>query len=334
MAERRLTVAVFNEAAQWRLPQDIVERLRDAAPAGVRVGAVGTRADLIEVLPKTTYLVGFPLTESQFAPNAASVRWVQLTGSSGESLAPLRASLRAGVRVTSAARIRAPQCAEHAIALMLALTRRIDDAVRAQTEHRWASPDLAPNVRDLESSTVGLVAIDAIGEEIAHRVKAFGCEVIALSPSPDNPYLHVDRVLAPDQIDEFMSRSDIVVVATPFPTPGVPKLGKRELGQMARHAYLIDVSRGGAIEQADLITLLHKKAIAGAGLDVFEHEPLPEDSPLWTMPGVVLTPHISSASPRYWERAIEVVRRNLVRIESGKPLLDEISADIVEHATG
>lgn len=330
MADRRLTVAIFNESTGWRLPQPLLDRLREAAPPGVRITAVGSRNELIEALPETAYLIGFPLTESQFAPRAEGIRWIQLTGSSGESLSPLHASLRAGIRVTGAARIRAPQCAEHALALMLALTRRIGPSIRAQMEHRWASAELAPTIRDLDGATVGLVAIDAIGEEIAHRVKAFGSEVIALSPTPDNPYLHVDRVLAPPRIDEFMSRSDIVIVATSFATPGVSVLSKRELSQMGKHAYLIDVSRGGAVDQNDLITLLRQGRIAGAGLDVFEFEPLAEDSPLWTMPNVILTPHVSSASPRYWLRAVEVARRNLHRIEQGKPLLDEITQDLLD----
>ncbi|MEC9374464.1 MAG: D-2-hydroxyacid dehydrogenase [Planctomycetota bacterium] len=324
MRERRLTIAVFNEASGWALSGSLVERLRESAPSGVSVQPVKTRGELIEALPETDYLVGFPLTEGQFAEFGGNVKWIQLTGTSGESLAPLRSAMERGVRVSSAGSIRAPQTAEHAIALILALRRQLHVSMRAQVEHNWAAGEVAPKIRDLESATVGLLAMDAIGEEIAHRVKAFGCEVVALSDDPEGKFLHVDRMLGLAQLDEFMRRSDVVVVATPFGTPGLSALGKRELSMMSPHAILVDVSRGGVVKHGELVELLRRGVIAGAGLDVFEHEPLAPESPLWSMGNVIVTPHVASASPRYWDRAVDVVRRNVARIEQGKGLLDEV----------
>jgi len=322
---RTLTVAVFNESTGWTLPEPLLERLRHEAGDRVVVTGVASRRELMDLLPETDYLVGFPLTEGQFrASDAERLQWVQLTGSSGESLSPLRSTIGAGVRVTGSARIRAVPCAEHALALTLALCRRLHDAIRGQIEHDWAASRIAPAICDLDGRTVGLLGMSPIGEEIALRAKAFGCEVVALAEEADNPYLHVDRVLGPRRKEQFLKRIDVLIAAAA--RPGSPRfvIDRDELAAMQEEAILVDVSRGGVVRESALATALQKKQIAGAALDVFETEPLPAESPLWTMPNVIVTPHVASASPKYWERAVRVIATNLRRIEAGRPMLDEI----------
>lgn len=329
MAERTLTIAVFNEVSGWSLPEELVERISQAAPAGVSVRAVQSRAELLETLLETTYLAGFPLTESQFEAVAGAVRWIQLTGSAGETLAPLSGAMAAGIRVTSASPIRAPQCAEHAIALTLALLRRVNSSLRAQEEHRWATESLAPLVKDLDGATVGLISMGVIGEAIARRLRPFGCEILATGAGAERAFIHVDQMFAHERIGEVLHRADVVIMATPFAPRGAPLLGRREFDQMKDGAILVDVSRGGVVRHDDLIDALRTGKLGGAALDVFSIEPLPGESALWTMPGVILTPHLSTASPRYWDRAADVIVRNLRRIEAGRPLIDELAIDTV-----
>lgn len=332
MTSATLTIAVFNERSGWRLPDAHVERIRDAAGSRIEVLTVESRAELLAALPHTNYLIGFPIGETELSDRASALRWVQLTGSVGDALSALHLALSRGVRVTSAAGIRAPQCAEHVVMLLLALMRRLDVAYGAQSRRRWATADVAPLVRDLEGSVVGLVSISVIGRAIAQRLKAFGVEIVATRApgvDPREELLCVDEMLPVDALDELLERSDAVIFATPFLPGGLESIGRRELERMKEGAILIDASRGGIVQQSALVDALRSGRVGAAGLDVFEHEPLPEDSPLWSTPNVIITPHVSSSSPRYWERAVDVICHNVQRVRAGKPLLHELTLELL-----
>lgn len=327
VSEATLTIAIFNESTSWALPASLVDRIRAEAPEGITIRQATNRTRLVELLPESDYLIGFPLTEEQVLQATPRLKWVQLTNSPGDAVAPLLAAIRRGVRISSAASMRAPQVAEHAVAMSLALVRRIDAAVRAQDEHRWAQHELASSMRTLMDLTVGIVAVGAVGQEIAQRLKPFGVHIIATRRNTQIPYLHVDEMLPPERLTDLMQRSDVVIVAAPRLPATTNIIAKRELWAMKSTAYLVDVSRGGVVDQEALIDALRRSKLAGAGLDVFAIEPLPPDSPLWTMPNVIVTPHIGSTSPDYWNHAAEIVSENLKRIVEDKPLVDEVTLD-------
>ncbi len=326
-----MTLAVFNERSAWSLPGPLVDRIRDAAGDRDRVVAVANRTELIEALPTTDYLVGFPITDEQFALQGANIKWIQLTGSGGDLGPTLLGAIERGVRITSAASIRAPQIAEHAVTLLLALFRRLDHAMRAQTEHRWASTEIAPLVRDLNGATVGLIAVGSIGQEIAQRLKAFGVTVIATRRDMWNPYMFVDEMLPVDRIGELMERCDAIIIATPRIPATDNLIGQKQFHAMKPGMVLIDVGRGGVVNQTAMLDALRRGRLAAAGLDVFATEPLPPASPLWTMPNVVVTPHVGAASPRYWEHAAEIISINLHRILADEPMIDEITPDWLDQ---
>lgn len=326
-----MTLAIFNERAGWSLPEPLVERIREAAGERAVVRAATNRAQLMELLPNTEFLVGFPLTDEQFALHGGDLRWIQLTGSGGDLSQTLIGALERGMRITSAASIRAPQVAEHAIALLLMLFRRLDLSHRAQTEHRWASTDIAPQIRNLAGSTVGLIAVGCIGQEIAQRLKAFGVTVIATRRDPSNPYMYVDQVLPTERINEMMEMCDAIIVATPRIPSTDDLIGPRQFKVMRPGMVLIDVGRGGVVNQAAMLDALRRGRLAAAGLDVFATEPLPAASPLWTMPNVVVTPHVSAASPNYWDHAAEIIATNLNRMLAGEPMIDEITHDWLDQ---
>ena len=332
MAARTLTVAVFNEKSGWTLPDAHVARIQDAAGPDTEVISVASRAELVAALPHTHELIGFPIGESELAEHARNLRWIQLTGSVGDALSALQYALSRGVRVTSAAGIRAPQCAEHVVMLLLALMRRLDIATHAQQQRRWATAEIAPRVRDLEGSVVGLVAISVIGRAIAQRLKSFGVEIIATQPpgaDPADDLVCVDKLLPVTNLRELIERSDAVIFATPFLPGGIESIGRRELERLQPGSLLVDVSRGGIVQQSAILDALRSGRLAGAALDVFEHEPLPPDSPLWSMPNVIITPHVSSSSPRYWDRAIDVITHNIQRLRADRPLLHELTLELL-----
>ena len=323
---RRLTLAIFNEPMRWSLDEAHVGWIADRAPDGVEITAVADRDALLAALPETDYLVGFPLADASDPARYNRLRWVQLVGSGGESLAPVRSLVEHGVRITSASSIRAATTAEHAIALILAMTRSLKSAFSAQQEHRWTTDDIAPTITDLTGATVGIVELDAIGAEIALRLAPFGVELLATAHEEIDDQLRraVGSTMPTNRADELLSRSDIIVVANPGPA-NKPLLTRSDLGQLQPGSMLIDVSLSGVLRHADLVWALERRSLGAAGLDVFEHEPLPPESPLWSMPNVIITPHCAPVSPHYWDRACEIIATNLDRIEQNKPMIDEIT---------
>jgi D-2-hydroxyacid dehydrogenase (NADP+) len=310
---RRLTLAIFNEPMQWTLDE-------------AHVGWIANRDDLLTALPETDYLIGFPITKDPDSKRFKRLRWVQLVGSGGESMAPVRSLVEHGIRVTSGASIRAASTAEHAVAMLLATTRNMKASINAQQEHRWATNEIAPTITDLAGATVGIVELDALGAEIAHRLAPFGVDLLATAPGDlDEQHRGAVASLMPtNRTDELLSRSDIIILANPAPA-NMPLLTRSDLAQMQPGSILIDVSLSGVLRHEDLVWALERQTIGAAGLDVFEHEPLPAQSPLWSMHNVIVTPHISPVSPHYWDRACEIITTNLDRIEQEQPLIDEIT---------
>ncbi|MCB9838473.1 MAG: hypothetical protein H6813_03975 [Phycisphaeraceae bacterium] len=327
---RRLTLAIFNEPMRWSLDPAHTDRIAEHAPEGVEVVAVTTRDALREALPETDYLVGFPLPGGEDPGLFKRLRWVQLVGSGGESMAPVGELARRGVRITSASSIRAASTAEHAIALLLAITRGLVHCLTAQQEHRWATDEIAPTIADLAGATVGVVDLDPLGAEIAGRLTAFGVELLATARRDADHDLRCefDSILDSNRADELLSRSDIIIVANPAPVSR-PALTRSDLAQCNPGSVLIDVSLSGVIRHDDLVWALERRHLGSAGLDVFEQEPLPPQSPLWSMPNVIITPHCAPVSPRYWDRACEVIAANLERVAADSPealpLIDEIT---------
>jgi phosphoglycerate dehydrogenase-like enzyme len=322
MSTRVMTVAVYDEQRRWTFPESSLELVRQRTPDDVEVRLVGSRAQLIEALPVTDYLVGFPFTGSQFLLHESSVRWVQLTGRIGASFESAQQLLSAGIRVSTAAGARAPQVAEHALMLTLALLRGLSGALDGQRAHKWEAETLAPKVSDLSSQCVCVLGAGEIGAAVGSVFGSFGCKVLYVVDNEMGDARVPGRVFDSTSMDEPLSQADVVVVAGEFVHRKTALLRRGELQTIKPEAFLVDVSRGGLVHEDDLIRALQREELAGAGLDVFEHEPPGADSPLWTMPTVMMTPQLSGVSPRYWERVAELVVRNLELLDAG---------DVMEH---
>jgi phosphoglycerate dehydrogenase-like enzyme len=172
----------------------------------------------------------------------------------------------------------------------------------------------------LGDATLGVVGLGQIGSEIARRGLAFGMRVIAVDPVQTVAPPGVAALWRPDRLPDLLGGSDFVVIAAPH-TPGTVKLFRRaQFRQMRPSAYLINIGRGAIVDLQDLVAALRAGEIGGAGLDVFETEPLPPDHPLWAMPNVILTPHVAGASPRIAERHLAVLLENVGRFTRGEPL--------------
>jgi phosphoglycerate dehydrogenase-like enzyme len=172
----------------------------------------------------------------------------------------------------------------------------------------------------LGDATLGIVGLGQIGSEVARRGLAFGMRVLAVDPAQTTAPPGVAALWRLDRLPDLLRESDFVVIAAPH-TPETVKLFRRaQFRQMKPSAYLINIGRGVIVDLGDLTAALQAGEIAGAGLDVFETEPLPRDHPLWALPNVIITPHVAGASPRIAERHLAVIVENVRRFARGEPL--------------
>ena len=207
---------------------------------------------------------------------------------------------------------------EHAFLLMLALARGMRRYAQLQHDRRWEPHEICL----LAGETVGIVGLGGIGAGLARRAAAFDMRIIGLDPKIERlpGAAGVEAVLRPAELDVLLERSDWVVICAPH-TPDTEKMFRRpQLRRMKRTAFLINVGRGVIVDLADLTAALQAGDIAGAGLDVFEVEPLPVDHPLWAMPNVVITPHVAASAPGVSERWLDVLLDNLGRFFRSEPL--------------
>jgi phosphoglycerate dehydrogenase-like enzyme len=307
-------------------------RIREAAGAMTVVQA-DDEAQAIREIADAEALFGYltpPLLRA-----AKRLRWAQAPTASMEKY--LYPELVASpVVVTNMRGIFSDVIADHVFGFVLCFAKNFHVYLRQQMFGVWqalgralnelpgyAGPgEIHPSDRaalTLADCTLGVIGLGGIGAETARRGRAFGMRVLGVDPkaaaAPEGVTLW-----RPDRLDELLAASDFVVVAAPH-TPQTYKLINRErLRRMKRSAYLINVGRGVVVDLADLTAALEAGEIAGAGLDVFDVEPLPPAHPLWRMPNVILTPHTAAASPRIAERHLETVLDNVRRFAAGEPL--------------
>jgi phosphoglycerate dehydrogenase-like enzyme len=257
------------------------------------------------------------------------VRWFH-TSSAGVDHPAFQRVMQRGVRLSNGGGTQAKPIAQWTMMFMLAAAKGLRPWLDRQANREWKSHESD----ELTGRVCGIIGLGAIGLEIARLAKAFEMQTVGVRRSPA-PAANVDRVLPLGALDDLLEAADYVVVAAPLNEQSRHMLGEREFGLMKPTAWLLNVGRGAIVREAELVKALAEGEIAGAALDVFETEPLPEDSPLWTMPNVYVTPHNSGSSPYSLERAVEVFAENLERFVKDESLLTEVSmTDLVVSQTG
>ncbi len=264
----------------------------------------------------------------QLAPR---MRWLHTTGAGVEN--QIAAGFGRGpYTFTNGSGPHAIGISEYLLMMALALIKQLPFYQRAQMEHRWGRPRASAQHPSFElyGKTVGVVGLGDIGLAAAERFHALGCRVIASRrsvPSRQAGEGPVDELLPPADLPYLLQQSDFAILSLPL-TPETRHLINAEaLRRMKPTAFLLNISRGGVIDEPALITALEQGQIAGAALDVFEREPLPADSPLWDMENVIITPHSSNNSEHFQRRQAELFRENLRRFVAGEPLLNVVNAE-------
>ena len=260
---------------------------------------------------------GFP---RDLLPRAHNLRWLQQWGAGADWLLRHPEALDLDFVLTNASGVHSIPITEHILAFLLAFGRGFHLAIRAQMRHDWFSYEEQTGIFELMGKTMLLVGIGAIGACTAEVAAALGMRVLGIRRNPLVCTSHVEATFGPDQLLELLPQADFVVLAMPHTQETHGMIGERELRAMKETAYLINIGRGGTVQEDILIRALQEGWIAGAGLDVFETEPLPDDSPLWDMENVIITCHYAGANPHYHERAMAIFLDNLRRYRDSEPM--------------
>lgn len=314
-----------------------IQRLRDLSPRlRITVQPVREPAEISkEVWARTEVLYTdrvLPQPEQ-----VSALRWVQFHYAGIDFALELPLLRRPDITFTTLSGAAAPQMAEFALTMILAMGHRLLDLAAHQGRAEW------PRERwerfrpiELNSSTVGIVGYGSIGREIARLLRAFGATVLAAKrdvmnpedtgytiPGLGDPGGDLFHRLYPYQaMNSMLKDCDFVVVTTPITAETRGMIGINELTSMKPSAFLINLARGGVVDQAALQQVLQERKIAGAALDVFTEEPLPPTSPLWKMPNVLISPHVGGMSQNYNQRAVDLFAENLRRYLTGISLLN------------
>jgi phosphoglycerate dehydrogenase-like enzyme len=290
-----------------------------ALATGIRSFAVRDPEALIGRVGEADVLVISGLWRNDILVHARRLRFIQSIGA-GTDQFPIAALKERGIRLASARGVNAAAVAEHAMALILALARRLPEARDNQKRRIWRGMigDLDRREDELGGKTLLVVGLGEIGGRIARHAKAFDMHVVALRRDPARGRGAADAVHAMSAFRSLLPRADFLVLACPLTAETENLVDVAALGRMKPSARLVNVARGRVVAEAALVAALAEGRIAGAGLDVTADEPLAADSPLWGIDEVLITPHTAGETRRYEDNVIAILRNNLGRLRRGE----------------
>lgn len=296
-----------------KLTDDHVERVRSKAPEWEIIQ--GKESEIwLPHLKEAEIIIGWNQQVSKECLTASTpLRWVQ-TWSAGVDNVPIDQLEKKGITLTNASGVHAFPISETIFGMMLAFTRRIHLYIQNQKNKTWKG---GANTLELHGKTIGILGVGAIGQETARLAKAFGMHVIGFRRSGE-PAEFVDQMVSSSGLTALLAESDYVVNTLPLTPETHYLISKDELQAMKPSAFYVNIGRGETTNTDALLEALRNKWIAGAGLDVFEQEPLPADHPLWDLENVIITPHNAGATARYTDRVLDIFLSNLDDYLNGK----------------
>jgi len=293
-----------------------LETIRQAAPGLDLVVADQQDPDRHKLALEADVVYGW--LPNDLMPQLHNLRWLALT-SAGVEAAVNR--LPPNVLLTNSSGVFSVTMAEHALAMMLAFARGLPTMLEAQAQQTWQTK---AERAELFGSTCAILGLGSIGREVAIRAKAFGMRVIGMRRSGGTPPPGVDELIHPDQLDALLAQADHLVNVLPNTPDTHRMLCDDKLALLKPTAYVYNLGRGATFDQAALTQRLSDGRLAGAGLDVFDPEPLPQDDPLWSLPNVIVSPHVSAHSPQLDERISQLFVHNFLRAARGEPLVNVV----------
>ena len=337
MQQRRLIVDLASQRPVWRPPAEFMRALIAAGGEEWRVEAVsaandsdgdggGVSAEAVAVAAGAEVYIGWGIPAAVVEAGSGTLRWAHTAAAGvGASLTPVLRE--AGVVLTNSAGVHADPIAEWVLGALLHFYRGMDVTLEAQSRRVWAKNDLTGlpcPLREIAGSRAAVFGLGGIGRAVALRLAALGAEVRAVRRRPERGGPGGVSVVGPDQAGWAMESAAALVVTAPL-TPGTrAAIGGEQLALLADGAVLVNVSRGAIVDEGALLAALDSGKLRGAALDVFEREPLPAEHPYWGHPRVLVHPHVSGVTPRYWAREQALVLENWARYRQGRELLNVV----------
>jgi len=333
--ERLLVVDANAKSRTWALTPELERRLRASAPPGWRIyfvraltssdgdGPPVPNDEVMNAVSEAEIYLGFGIPEPLFKA-ARHLRWVH-SAAAGVGSALYPAMIESPVLLTNSAGVHAIPIAEYVVAGVLHLLRGLDIALAQQRDAEWNKLPFVNEdspLREVADCHVLVIGAGGLGTETAKRLSALGARCVGVRRRPElGTPPGFERVIGLDALDEELPRSNVIVITAPLTAETKGLLTAERLDRLPTDAIVVNVARGALLDEDALIERLRQRRIRGAVLDVFESEPLSQDSPLWSLRSVVITPHVSPVSPgRFWTRQLDLFLDNWRRYIGGEPL--------------
>jgi phosphoglycerate dehydrogenase-like enzyme len=283
---------------------------------------------LKQIIPDVEILVCFSIDKETFL-EAKKLKWIHGAYVGIDSLL-FPELLKSKVLLTSSRGMHGDTVSDHAMAMILAFAKGLVPAWTCKEKRKWCQVEVMRQRFEPQEKLLGIVGFGTIGQALARKAKAFGMKVMATKNrvQKGEREKYVDRLLPREKFREFLCTADFVVLTVPLTKETHHMIGAKEFDCMKKSTILINVARGGVIDEKALINALLQKKIAGAGLDVFEDEPLSPKSKLWDLENVIITPHVAGSRRDYFKKVGEIFRMNLNRYLSRKPLLNLVDKEL------
>lgn len=294
----------------------------DKRQTGINHYQAWSRDELNERTGEADVLVISGFWRNDLLDVAPRLKFIQSIGA-GYDQFPLKSLKERGIRLASAQGVNKNAVSEHAMAHILALARHIHTGRDNQHRHHWRGmiSDLAYREDELGGKTILIIGFGGIGSRLARLAKAFDMRVLATKRNPATAEGPADGVLTPDRLPELLPQADFVVLTCPLTPETENLIDNQALHLMKKTAYLINMARGRCVDEPALLDALRNGTIAGAGIDNFWDEPLPELSPFWDRENVLITPHTGGETRMYEENLIDILLDNIDRLSRGQTKL-------------
>lgn len=278
-----------------------------------------TREELDKRIGEVDVLVISGLWRNDLLDRAGKLRFIQSVGA-GTDQFPRELLSQRGIRLASARGANARAVSEHAMALILALSRKLPEARDNQAKRHWRGmiSDLTRREDELGGKTLIVVGLGGIGGRLAQLAKAFDMTVLGLRRDPGLGRGHADSVHGMGDLKALLGQADYVALTCPLTKETENLIDADAFGRMKKSAFLVNVARGKCVDEAALVRALADAKIAGAGIDVTAEEPLAESSPLWALPNALITPHTAGETRRYEDNVLDILQENLDRLWRGE----------------
>jgi phosphoglycerate dehydrogenase-like enzyme len=317
----KLLIVVHHRFNLWKVPAWFGERLASEFPQ-LEIVVRDSYEEVEDHLRDAEIIFTISLRPEQFL-GARKLRWIHAPTAAVHQFM-FAELVGSNVILTNSTEVHGPVVAEHVMATIFALAKKLPQAVRFQQRRVWGQEAIwneGAHPRELAGATLGLIGVGSIGGRVAQMAGALGMHVLAVREHVEKGCPSaVERVFAPAALNQMLRESDFVVMAAPLIDATQKLMNAERLGIMKADAYLINVGRGAQVDESALADALRSRHIAGAALDVFEHEPLPADSPLWELDNLLITPHTAGLTEKLWHRHFEHFSGNLKRYLAGEPL--------------